>query len=157
MGRKSNMANKGLIVIGIIIIIGVFYLTNIYLTPQQIQQIELANYVCNLEVMDIPLGALGRAISPDAANECEKVEMIMPVIKYRLYLYGLGILLIIIGVAIGNKQIVKEVVHITHHEEKKEPVKKEEEKTVTKARFCRKCGTKLKPGTKFCNKCGNKT
>jgi hypothetical protein len=139
------MANKGLIVIGIIIIVFVFYVNNVMFSAQEIQQLEIANYLCNAEVFGIPIGQLGQATSPEIAQRCNMIDQFMPVIKYRLYLYGLGIVLVIIGAAIGmggKKSREKSKPENTKEEiaeESKSEKKKEDEEHVKilKARYAR--------------------
>ena len=96
------MANKGLIIIGLLMIAGVFFVTLILFTPQQISQIEMANYLCNAEVLGIPVGQIGQSLSSDIAQRCEMVNLLMPIIKYKLYIIVIGFILMVAGVALGG-------------------------------------------------------
>jgi len=127
------MSNTGLIVLGIIILGLAFYVNNILFTPQEIQQLELANYLCNSEVFGIPVGHMGQAMSPDIANKCNMINQFMPVVQYRMYIYGLGILLIIIGAVVGRgkskpKEEKKEVIERDTHIKSSAEIKAEDRK-----------------------------
>ena len=141
------MANSGLVTIGFLIILGVFYLTNIYVTPQQTQQLLLADSVCNSAI-----GSIAGALSGDIARECEKIRTIAPIFYQRMNLYIFGLLLIIIGMFMGssNTKIVEEYID--------EPIKKStpNKKEIRDKIHCESCGKSVSKNAKFCKHCGEK-
>jgi|GEM_PF-6180483 len=163
------MTSKALIVIGILIIVFTFYVNYMMFTPEEISILKTADFLCNFEIAGIPAGQIGQAVAeyvaPDLVRVCEKAKTFLPIIKYEFYLYILGVIVLVVGLAVGGKQervIIKEVekhIPFTHEKEPKGgkgEKEKSTEKKYTEIKFCRKCGNKIKPGTKFCNKCGGK-
>lgn len=165
------MGSKALVVIGILVIGFTFYVNYIMFTPQEISILKAADFLCNFEIAGIPAGQIGQAVAeyvaPDLVRVCEKAKTFLPIIKYEFYLYVLGVIILIVGLAVGGKQekiVIKEVekhIPFVHEEKPKKTEEKHKEEETTKKedseiKFCHKCGNKIKPGTKFCNKCGNK-
>jgi ribosomal protein L40E len=174
--------NSGLAALGIIILIGTFFFTEVMITPQQRQQIEIANKMCGASIFGIPVGQIGQAVSADAANACKQAGDAYQSMSMAPIGYILGFILLVIGLVAGGKKgdsepkskhkktveeekfkcdvcgkiyaNQKEAVRCeARHEFEKEPDKKTE---ILKTKFCKKCGTKIKEGVKFCTKCGNK-
>jgi|UniRef100_A0A7C3WLZ3 hypothetical protein len=148
--------NIGLVIFGIILIGGMFFLANVYITPQQKQQLELISTACNFNIWGIPVGQIGQAISSDVAQKCEQVKTVKQILSFQPFVYILGIILLVVGLVIGGKKevhVIREVV--------KEPEEEIEDGTEEKAKkkgykFCSECGAKVKAGEKFCGNCGNK-
>ena len=155
------MANSGLVVLGILMIFGIFFFTNIMITPQQRSQIEIANSLCGSSFLGIPLGKIGQAISPETASECNTVGGISQIFSLAPIGYIVGFLLLVIGLAIGGgkkETIIREVVKPVTAKgyDLDEDVDSEEEiKTVKeKVKYCKNCGEKVKGN--YCSGCGEK-
>ncbi len=151
--------NTGLVIFGIIIIGGMFFLANIYITPQQKQQLELVSSACNFNIFGIPIGQIGQSISSDIAQKCEEVRIVKQILSFEPFAYLLGFILFVIGLVIGGRKevhIIKEFVK-EPEEELEEGVEEKSIKSNKKVyKFCSNCGNKINPGEKFCGKCGNK-
>ncbi|MCX6818206.1 MAG: zinc ribbon domain-containing protein [Candidatus Aenigmarchaeota archaeon] len=163
------MTNKALIVIGILVVGFTFFVNYIMFTPQEISVLKSADFLCNFQIGGYNIGQFGQAIAeyvaPELVRTCEKAKTFMPFIQYEFYLYVLGLIILVIGLAVGEKRekiIIKEVEkHIPFTHEKGSETEKNEIKILKKEdsaeiKFCRKCGNKIKKSVKFCNKCGNK-
>jgi len=85
--------------IGIIIIGAMVIFTRVYLSPQQVEQIKLADTLCNS-----PLGALGGALSNTVATNCEQIRFIAPFLRYETFIYFFGIMLFVIGIIVDLVQ-----------------------------------------------------
>lgn len=155
------MPKTGLVILGIILLVGTFFLTQVIVTPQQKQQIELVKTACNFNLFGIPVGQIGQAISPDAANTCEQVRMASLIMTWGWIGYLIGFILLVAGVATGGKkEIIREIIRepAKHKEKVKEEGSEETEKPKSKKKgnFCAHCGEKLTVADKFCPSCGEK-
>jgi len=155
------MANSGLIVLGILMILGIFFFTNIMISPQQRSQIELANKACGSSFLGIPIGQIGQALSPEIARECRNVSGISQIFSIAPFGYLIGFVLLIAGLAIGGEKketIVREVVKpmpARDYELDKDIDFEEELKSEKKEiKYCRNCGAKVKG--KYCSECGER-
>jgi len=163
----GHMANSGLLVFGILIIVGIFLFTQIMITPQQRQQIELANKMCGASFLGIPIGQMGQSLSPNGAEMCRQVGIYSKIFSLSPIAYIIGFILIVAGLASGgkSKEIIKEVIRepmiIEKHIEKEEKRGETEEKNTTvkkekvsKIKYCPDCGSRVKG--RFCPNCGKK-
>jgi preprotein translocase subunit SecG len=158
----------GLFVFGLIILIGMFIFSNVIITPQQKQEVQLANSVCNLNVglfgFNIPIGQAAQALSPEVAQQCNSVSTIAKILSYETYVYIIGFIILILGLALGgNKEVIREVVREKSEKSEEEPEEEEEEKEEhkskkgkSKVKYCSECGSENKIGDKFCENCGKK-
>jgi hypothetical protein len=152
--------NSGLVALGISILVGMFFLGNIFITPQQKQQLELVSTACNFNIWGLPIGQIGQAISPETAEKCEQVKTAKQILSLQPYIYIGGFVLLVLGLALpsGKKEVmVREVVkgpkEIEEIKIKKEP-KPGVRVVKPKIKFCTNCGAKVKG--KFCSNCGKK-
>lgn len=173
------MVNWGVVAIGIIIILGTFYATEIYITHEQKEQLKAAQAWCNtrVEVMGItiPIGQLAvdnlLPLFKSGTPNCEQINTLSTQLSYAWLGYVAGFLLLLVGLVIGGqntviREIVREPVHHTRSsghsrsveesEESNEEEPEEQIKPAKKANFCGKCGTKLQGHEKYCHKCGVK-
>lgn len=151
--------NIGLIIFGIFLIVGMFFLANVYITSQQKQQLELVNSVCNFNIWGIPVGQLGQAISPDVAQKCEQVRTVKQILSFQPFIYILGFILLVVGLAIGGKKevhIIREVIKEPEKEVEETEEKPREKIKKGRYKFCSGCGSKVKAEEKFCGNCGSK-
>jgi hypothetical protein len=75
--------------------------------------------------------------------------MMAPFIQYSFFIYIIGGILFVVGLAIGGKkEVIREV--IKERESKEEPKTEETKKEAVK--YCSNCGTEAKG--KYCSKCG---
>ncbi|MCK4730039.1 MAG: zinc ribbon domain-containing protein [Candidatus Aenigmarchaeota archaeon] len=153
-------------ILGIIFFVGTFYITQIMISPQEKQQVELANQICNFDIYGIPLGQIGQAISPEAAGKCEEIKTISMVITWGWLGYVMGLFLLVVGLVTGGRkeiirEIIREPVNYSKTEEKEYLDEEEDEElddkeNIKKIKYCASCGKKLSKGEKFCPKCGEK-
>jgi len=152
--------NAGLVVLGLILMGGMFFLVNVYITPQQKQQLELVSTACNFNIWGIPVGQIGQAISSDVAQKCEQVKTIKQILSLQPFVYILGFILLVAGLVTGGKkevQVIREIVKEPEREAEGEMEEMSKEKIKKKGyKFCPVCGSEVKPGEKFCGNCGNK-
>jgi len=167
--------NAGLVVLGVVILIGTFFLTQVMITPQQRQQIELANQLCGANIFGIPVGQIGQAASPDVANKCQEASNISQVMDMAPFGYIIGFVLLVAGLAIGGKKGSKSssghALKETKEEEHKCEVCGKAYATLKEASRCEarhelerkkaepKSESKKKseaPKRMFCKKCGTK-
>lgn len=92
------MARGGLIAIGIIIIVGIYFFTNIIYTPQQGAQLKIAKAAC-----DSTLGAMSGALSSSIAKDCQQVRIFATIFEFAPLLYLLGGILFLVGLAVPSK------------------------------------------------------
>lgn len=85
--------------VGIIIIGAMLIFTRVYLTPQQVEQIKLADTACNSS-----LGSLAGALSNTVATDCEQIRFIAPFLRYEMFIYFFGIMLFVIGIIVDLAQ-----------------------------------------------------
>ncbi len=150
--------NGGIFTLGILMLIGMFFLSNVYITPQQRNQIELSSSACGSS-----LGTWAGALSSDVAEQCrtlQNVGQILAVEKY-VYLGGFGIL--VLGLLIpGRKKevIIREIVREPKEIEEAEieTSSEREDTPVPKANLyvCNKCKMKVSENDEFCPNCGNR-
>ena len=119
----------------------------------------------NVGIFGITIQDIAKTLSPDTVNKCNQFLILMQIVSYEYFFYIIGIGLIVAGLAFGGKrEIIREVIKEVKHEEPEEEEEPEEIETESetkeasdkKAKFCGKCGNKLKPNDKFCGKCGTK-
>ena len=119
----------------------------------------------NVGIFGITVQDIAKLVSPDTVSKCNQYLILMQILSYEYIFYIVGIVLIVIGLAFGGKkEVIREVIKEVKHEEPEEEeepeeIEKEPETKKTsdkKAKFCGKCGNKLKPNDKFCGKCGGK-
>jgi hypothetical protein len=159
------MSDSKLILLGFLILATTFFVSELYLSPQQKGQIALGNWLC-----DSGLGTLGKAMDSDVANKCASVEITQKLINFG---YPIGLLIVLVGVFIGGPTIIiKEVVREpspevlprvdsesrehTEESESKIKVEKTNPSKVTEITSCSNCGKILRPNNKFCTSCGEK-
>ena len=148
------MVNKVLIGIGVIILFFEYFITNLYITPQQKYALQGANYICNLEAgvfgINVPLGQVAQRVSPDLAQACYKVSNIMLLFIYEIFIYITGLILLIIGLSTGGKQIIKIDMSSSQYKET-------DNKSAKKTNFCKSCGKRISSSSaRFCKYCGEK-
>ncbi len=163
------MANSSLVVLGLLMIIGMFFFSNVMITPQQRSQIDLANSACGSA-----FGKIGSAISGQVAEGCQQATIYNQVLSLSGPVYLFGFILLLVGLVIGGKkEIIRERVvkqpkiRQQAREESEEEIdevnpkvkeakESNEEKTreSKKLKFCSDCGAKVKG--KFCPDCGEK-
>jgi len=152
--------NSALLILGVLLIVGFFLFSNVMISSEQKQEIQLANKLCNFEYSGIPLGHFGQILTGlfkpewEVAEKCEQIGTLAKILSMSTYIYIAGFVLVILGLALGGK--TKEVIKII---EKPVTISKEiepevEKLSVEKTNFCGECGNKLKPDDKFCGKCG---
>ncbi len=106
--------NGGLVALGILLLVGMFLVGNIIITPQQRNQVELASGVCGSF-----LGKIGGAISSDVAEQCRQAQMISQILSLEPFVYIVGFILLVVGLAIPSKK--KEVIREIIKEREPEP------------------------------------
>lgn len=160
------MANSSLVVLGLLMIIGMFFFSNVMITPQQRSQIDLADSACGSV-----FGKIGSAISGQVAEGCQQATTYNQILSLSGPVYLFGFILLLLGLVIGGKkEVIKErvierpkVKKQTNEEpeeeidEVKPKVKEsneEKSKESKKLKFCSNCGAKVKG--KFCPDCGEK-
>ena len=154
--KGARMANMGLVIFGIIVLILTFFITQVMITPQQKQQVELAKQACNFNVFGIPVGQIGQALSPDIASKCEQVQTASLIMTWGWVGYVIGFILLVGGLATGGKkEVVREIIResVKAH---KEDVEETPKISKGKGKFCGNCGEKISSGDKFCPSCGEK-
>jgi hypothetical protein len=134
-------------------LIGMFFLGNVMITPQQRNQVEIYSSVCGSF-----WGKLGGALSSEVAENCRQVQIFGQILSLEPLIYITGFALLVIGLIIpsGRKEVIVREVIKEPLEKPESMVKKgdegEEEKIKSKVRFCSNCGAKVKG--KYCTKCG---
>jgi hypothetical protein len=118
------MASYGLIVLGILIIIGNFYFTNVWIFPEIRTLVEEEYPKCNFTESGIPMGSDGLSMNEDGERVCKGAKTLNDFLywDWLLYLHGLGLVVLGLGVRHSknsNKEIIREVVVIK--EAKKDP------------------------------------
>ena len=154
------MVRYGVVILGVIVLVGTYYVLNIYITPQQKQQLALAQVACNANIGGIPLGQIGQMVSSEAAQACSQAATLSQILSVGPIGYLVGAGLVILGLVIGNGKKRKKVVYEEEEEEPEEEeaeVEEEPEETeqIVKVR-CKKCKTLNEEEAKFCKKCGKK-
>lgn len=144
-------------IFGIILLAGMFFVGNVFITPQQKEQIKWARGACNFPLF----GSLSKALSADVANTCRNIETAYKIMQFSPYVYGFGALLFVLGLILpSEKKEVKVIREVPTPITRAEKLEKPEEK-VTKVsektyKFCGNCGAKVSKNIKFCSKCGEK-
>jgi hypothetical protein len=157
----------GLFIFGLIILIGMFVFSNVLITPEQKQQVQLANSLCNANVnvfgFNLPIGQSAQALSPDIAQRCQQVSIVAKILSYEMYIYIVGFVLIVLGLALGgSKEVVREIVKEKREKKPEKPEEETEEKESEKyvkkkgIKYCSECGSSNKISDKFCGSCGKK-
>ncbi|MFZ3077103.1 MAG: zinc ribbon domain-containing protein [Candidatus Aenigmatarchaeota archaeon] len=155
---------SGLVVLGILLMLGMFMFSNVLITPQQKQEAQLANSLCNSNVnilgFNIPIGQSVQSVSPDIAQKCQGASTLSSILSFETPAYLIGFVLLVLGLALGGrKEVIREVVRERNEKvEQEEPEEEEEtpEENVKKkgVKYCSDCGNKIKVGEKFCGSCG---
>jgi len=155
--------NGGLILLGILIAGGMFFLANVYVTPQEKQQVALIDQACNLNLQGIPLGQIGQSLNADAAQICERAKFAKQIMAFEMYGYGLGGLLLILGLVTGGQKEVHVIREVERHSAREEAEDEEDEdahvdkkKSKGDKTFCAECGSPVTKKDKFCKGCGAK-
>ena len=169
MWKEGELMKVGLFIFGLILLIGMFIFSNVLITPQQKQEVQLANSLCNLNIglfgFNIPIGQGAQALSPDIAQKCQNISTIAKILSYEMYVYLIGFILVVLGLALGgHKEVVRDVIRekTRKEEEPSEEEPEEEEKTPKRhikkkeVKYCSNCGNEVKVGEKFCGSCGKK-
>jgi len=120
---------------GLLILIGTFYVANIYVTAEDKQDIK-----SNYNLCESKIGSVGKFISNKVTSGCEDNTYKYYLLSYHWIAYIIGGILLIVGIA-GKSNV----------NNKKETI---EEKT--RNRICIKCGTETYDKDEFCPKCGFK-
>lgn len=145
--------NSGLVALGILALVGMFFIGNIIITPQQRNQVELASGICGSF-----WGKLGGALSPEVAEECRKAQTAGQILSLEPFIYIVGFGLIVLGLALPSRkkevQIIREVIKEPVKELEHEPEIKSKKRIRKrrKVKYCSNCGAKVRG--KFCGKCG---
>ena len=139
------MPKSSLVILGILIIVGLFLFTNVLITPQQKTQINWAKGACNFPLF----GSLAKGLSGEVANRCAQYEVLYKIFQFSPYIYGIGGILLFFGLIAGGRRerIVEKVIYVDRK-------RKENKKEKPAPKHCPNCGTKIK--AKYCNKCGKK-
>lgn len=90
--------NGSLVVLGILMMAGMFFVGHVMITPQERSQIELSNSLC-----DSPLSSLVGAFSSGVAEECEKVGFLGMALSLEPFIYLIGFVFLVIGLALPKK------------------------------------------------------
>jgi len=174
--------NKGLVIFGLLIIIA-FVIFKYVIVPMIVAEIqrEAEKYIgpfkslvtlenlktlCGLTEatvpilgIPIPIKPIVGIVSPEILEKCNQLSTLMQILALEIYVYFVGFILLVVGLAIGGrKEVIREVIREKRHE--KEPEEEEEtpKKRVKKkgVRYCYYCGGEIKRGEKFCGSCGKK-
>lgn len=150
---KLDRMQLGLIILGVIVLGVIFFVGNVYITPQQRNQIDLAGSGC-----ESALGKIAGALSSGVAEDCQKIQLAKNVLSFEPFVYIAGAGLLVLGFLIpsGKKEvkIIREIVKPQiEPEDIEEKIPKHTKKT---SKFCGNCGTKVSTNSKFCSDCGEK-
>ena len=149
------MANVGLVIVGILIVAGVFILTNVIYTPQDAANWRTIESLCQSDI-----GSFVSGLDENTAQECEKYRLLGTISEYAIFLYILGGVLFLVGLAIpsgGGKETI--IVHqpaqpqIVHSAP---PVHVNVQAGERQHNFCPGCGSQITKGDNHCRSCGTK-
>lgn len=165
------MANAGLVFIGILLVGGMFFFSNVMIDNPE--QIELAASAC-----DTSAGEIGQALSGTIAENCNKAQTYSMILGLKPIVYIVGGLLFLIGLVVGRggkteRKVEKKIVHTSEDkgktsrkikEESKETesdegkeseeTSKESKEDKSESKYCTNCGAEVGPDHNYCPECG---